>query len=130
MATDNETIEAAERFRAESRLRTLFFAIAWKKLRRDLRVRSDGAESIASLAANDTAYESEVDASRDLEALRNAIRRLPEDTQTVLALFYWEVMSIQEIARAVEQPVNIVKTRLRRGRAMLLEELVMLRGEE
>jgi RNA polymerase sigma factor (sigma-70 family) len=123
-------IEAIDRFRAESSFRTLLFAIAWKKLCRHLRERSRTAEPIdphvEPLAANDPSCGTLLDARRDVDRLREAMRRLPEDTQVMLELFYREAMSVQEIARVVERPVNTVKTRMRRGRAQLLAELQML----
>jgi RNA polymerase sigma factor (sigma-70 family) len=120
-------IEAIERFRAESSFRTLLFAIAWKKLCRHLRDREPIAEPIdpqaEPLAASAPSLGSRLDTCRDVERLRKAMRRLPEDTQVMLELFYREAMSVQEIARVVERPVNTVKTRMRRGRAQLLAEL-------
>jgi RNA polymerase sigma factor (sigma-70 family) len=125
-------VEAIERFRAESSFRTLLFAIAWKKLCRHLRGRSRIAEPLdpkdQPLATSDPTFGTQLDASRNAELLRNAMHRLPQDTQMMLGLFYWEAMSVQEIACVVERPVNTVKTRMRRGRAQLLEELAMLRG--
>lgn len=120
-------IEAIDRFRAESSFRTLLFAIAWKKLCRHLRDRSPITEPIdpqaEPLAANEPSFGTQLDACRDVERLRKAMRRLPEDTQVMLDLFYREAMSVQEIARVVERPVNTVKTRMRRGRVQLLEAL-------
>jgi DNA-directed RNA polymerase specialized sigma24 family protein len=58
------------------------------------------------------------------------MRRLPDDTQVMLELFYWEAMSVQEIAGVLDRPANTVKTRMRRGRAQLLAELAALRREE
>jgi RNA polymerase sigma factor (sigma-70 family) len=120
-------IEAIERFRDESSFRTLLFAIAWRKLCRHLRDRKPSADPIDThaqpLTANDPTYGTLLDACRDAERLRKAMRRLPEDTQVMFELFYREAMSVQEIARVVERPVSTVKTRMRRGRAQLLAEL-------
>jgi RNA polymerase sigma factor (sigma-70 family) len=129
-------VEGIERFRAESSFRTLLFAIAWKKLCRHLRDRSRTAELAEPLDPKDKplamsapTFGTQLDASRNAELLRIAMHRLPGDTQVMLGLFYWEAMSVQEIACVVERPVNTVKTRMRRGRAQLLEELAILREE-
>jgi RNA polymerase sigma factor (sigma-70 family) len=126
-------IEAIDRFRAESSFRTLLFAIAWKKLCRHLRDRWRIAKPIdprvKPIAASGPTLGTRLDAGRDVELLRQAMRRLPDDTQVMLELFYWEAMSVQEIACVVERPENTVKTRMRRGRAQLVAELATLRGE-
>lgn len=48
---------------------------------------------------------------------------LPHMYRICLYLFYYEDYSIKEIARALEEPENTVKTRLRRGREMLKKKL-------
>jgi RNA polymerase sigma factor (sigma-70 family) len=129
-ATFLDCIEGIERFRAESSFRTLLFAIAWKEFCRHLRDRGGLAELAEPinpddelLAMNDPTFGAQLDDSRNAKMLREAMRRLPEDTQVMLGLFYWESMSVQEIACVVARPVSTVKTRMRRGRIQLLEEL-------
>lgn len=53
----------------------------------------------------------------------NALLELPEKYRTVIYLFYYEDMSINEIARSVGITETNVKTRLSRGRDMLKEKL-------
>jgi RNA polymerase sigma factor (sigma-70 family) len=126
-------IEAIDRFRTECSFRTLLFAIAWKKLCRHIRDRPPTGElmdsKVVPLAAKDPSLGTQLDTLRDAELLREAMRRLPADTQVMLELFYREAMPIHEIARVVERPVNTVKTRMRRGRAQLLAEFKALREE-
>ncbi|MBP3854341.1 MAG: RNA polymerase sigma factor [Ruminiclostridium sp.] len=57
----------------------------------------------------------------------NALLELPEKYRTVIYLFYYEDMSITEIARSAGISESNVKTRLSRGRDMLKE---MLKGVE
>jgi len=53
--------------------------------------------------------------------LVQALQRLPVELQIALELYYWEELSIDEIAAAVEIPSGTVKSRLYRGRTLLRE---------
>lgn len=52
-----------------------------------------------------------------------ALLELPHMYRICLYLFYYEDYSIKEIAQAIEEPENTVKTRLKRGREMLKKKL-------
>ncbi len=51
--------------------------------------------------------------------LHDALMRLPEEVRTPLVLHYMEGYAIQEIASALRLAQGTVKSRMRRGRAML-----------
>ena len=53
----------------------------------------------------------------------NALLELPEMYRTAIYLFYYEDMSVAQIAKAVKTTETNVKTRLSRGRDMLKEKL-------
>ncbi|TDB75748.1 SigE family RNA polymerase sigma factor [Micromonospora sp. KC723] len=57
--------------------------------------------------------------STDTVAVVAALRRLPEEQRTALALYYLLGMPVAEVARETEAPVGTVKARLSRGRAAL-----------
>ena len=63
----------------------------------------------------------------DLERVRNAIRLLPPPQQAALALYYFEELSVGEVAVALDIPVGTVKTRLLHARRSLNQALS---GEE
>lgn len=52
-----------------------------------------------------------------------AVQELPAKYRTVIHLFYYEEMSIKEIAKCMGSKENTVKSLLRRGREMLRETL-------
>lgn len=56
-------------------------------------------------------------------ALFHAVMRLPQKQRTVIHLFYYEDMSVKEIAETLGIRVNAVKTRLSRGRTQLKDIL-------
>ena len=57
--------------------------------------------------------------SLDVESVRRAIKGLPPEQQSAIALFYLEDMSIAEVAVALDVPAGTVKTRLMHARRKL-----------
>lgn len=55
------------------------------------------------------------------EMLAGAIRQMPRPYRAVLALRYDAEMSYEEIARALQLPINTVRTHLHRARSILRE---------
>jgi RNA polymerase sigma-70 factor, ECF subfamily len=66
--------------------------------------------------------ESVIQKEEDVE-LADAVMALPVQYREVIYLYYFEEMQIKEIAKATEQKSNTVKTRLRRAKSMLKEQL-------
>jgi RNA polymerase sigma-70 factor (ECF subfamily) len=66
-------------------------------------------------------------ADGDIERMRQAIRALPPQQQATLALYYFEELSVGEVAVALDVPVGTVKTRLLHARRSLNHSLS---GEE
>lgn len=52
-----------------------------------------------------------------------AVLELPKKYRTVIHLFYYEDMSIAEIAKCLGEKISTVKSQLHRGRGMLREKL-------
>lgn len=59
----------------------------------------------------------------DIDRLRAAIRTLPAPQRAAIALFYFDEMSVAEIAIALDVPQGTVKTRLMHARQKLRETL-------
>ncbi|MEG2003536.1 MAG: sigma-70 family RNA polymerase sigma factor, partial [Clostridia bacterium] len=55
--------------------------------------------------------------------LRESILKLPPKLKNVILLFYYEGMSVKEIADTLKSSEGSVKTRLNRARNLLKEEL-------
>ena len=62
--------------------------------------------------------------------LVEALQRLPLDLQMAIELYYWEELSVAELAEALEVPAGTVKSRLHRARELLREEMNRLPGSE
>ena len=100
-------------------------AVDWVRKRRhqrDLnhRLREDPSLSVNSL---DTSPERDARAATSdddpIERLRRALRQLPEEPRTLLAMFYVDGLSILEIADALSLPEGTVKSRLFHARKRL-----------
>ena len=52
-----------------------------------------------------------------------ALNGLPLDLQIALELYYWEELSVVEVAAVLEVPEGTVKSRLHRARQLLREQL-------
>lgn len=58
--------------------------------------------------------------------LLKALRRLPLPYQMVLELHYWEGLTGEEVAAVISIPLGTVKTRIRKGRRRLRDEIQSL----
>jgi RNA polymerase sigma-70 factor, ECF subfamily len=61
------------------------------------------------------------------DQVRSAVLELPTEFRETVVLCELEEMSYEEAARALECPVGTIRSRLHRGRALLLAKLEMLR---
>lgn len=124
-------VQGKDRFRGDSSFRTYLFMIARKRLYSYLRkAQRDGdpapwgESSVADLGMHSPSRV--VARHQEQKLLLRALRRLPVEMQVALELFYWEELTVTEIAEVLETPVGTVKSRLQRARTRLdatIEEL-------
>ena len=81
----------------------------------------------AEVAAQPEAEPEEVGSRHDADMLRAAIRALPAEQRTAVALFHFEELSVAEVAVALNVPAGTVKTRLMHARRKLR---AVLEGDE
>lgn len=112
------------------RFRNYLLGIAFRMLykhydrRRGERARLDyGSVSVQDLDPSPSQVAAKEDEQRLLLA---ALRRIPLDYQLVLELVYWEGFGAQRIAEILELPLGTAKTRIRRGRQLVEEQLEAL----
>lgn len=118
--------EAGARFRGDASFRSFLFGVArnilfehFRGAKRDAKVDADfGVSSVHDLAPGPSTIANNRFEQR---LLVEALRRLPVDIQITLELFYWEDMSVTELAAVLEIPEGTVKSRLYRGRTLLKE---------
>ncbi len=79
--------------------------------------------SVADLSPNASAVLRRAD---DRRLLLDALSRIPIDSQLTLELYYWENLSVDEMARVFEVPAGTIKSRLHRARSQLRQQLETL----
>ena len=77
---------------------------------------------------NDNAEDFVFDSSDDMDSaeksdLYNAVMQLPKKERAVIHLFYYEDLSVKDIAKMLKMKESAVKTRLNRARSKLKERL-------
>ena len=86
---------------------------------------------LADVLTDETELSPEAEAIRQLDAaeIQAALLNLPEEYRTVATLYFVDDLSYQEIAAAVNRPIGTVRSRLHRGRKMLMRTLWQLAEE-
>lgn len=120
--------EAAERFRGDASVKSFLFGIARNVLFEHIRANVRGGRvdpdfSVSSVLDLNPRASTLAFRKAEQRRLVQALQQQPLETQIVLELFYWEGLSIDEVARVVEIPPGTVKSRLHRGRELLREVL-------
>ncbi|MCR9159098.1 MAG: RNA polymerase sigma factor [Nannocystaceae bacterium] len=114
-------IEAKERFRGESSMRTFLFAIARNVLLSHLRTaqRRSVEPASTSLADCGMGASTAMGLRREQQLLLTALRLIPIDSQVVLELNYWERMSGRKIAEVLGETEPAIRGRLRKAKLEL-----------
>jgi RNA polymerase sigma factor (sigma-70 family) len=120
--------EGIERLHDPAKFRSFLFAIAHNLLREHLRERVHAPLDLESQRAIDLdPTPSALLAAREQQRLLIvALRHVPLAHQIVLELHYWEQMSGAEIAEILDEPIGTIKTRLRRAKQLLEQEVSKL----
>jgi RNA polymerase sigma-70 factor (ECF subfamily) len=123
-------LERRDTMRPGNDPRAFLFGIAWnvfhehlRKLGRDRMVDPD-VESMAQLEPGPSTIAHH---RREHRMLAEALRRLPVGFQTILQLHYWEKLTAVQLAEIEGISPSGMRTRLKRARALLAQELVKLR---
>jgi RNA polymerase sigma factor (sigma-70 family) len=129
-------VEARDRVRAESGLRSFLFGVARRQLLKFLRERASlarrvdvdfGVSSVRDLGHTPSSM---LARQQDHELVLQGLQRVSVEHQTMLELFYWEQLPGPEIAEILGIAPATVRTRLFRGRQALEQALRELAGGE
>lgn len=117
--------EALARFRGETSFRSYLFSIAYRLMCKHFEAQRRNRIDLQSASAHDLgATPTELLAAREEQRLvLAAMRRIPLEHQTLLELHYWEQLTAADAALVVGIPVGTAKTRLRRAKQLLEEQL-------
>lgn len=119
-------LEVRDRIRADAGFRCFVFGVArnvllehYRRMRADARI-DFTAQTVEDFSPTPTA---EVAHGEQSQRLLQALRRLPVEQQIVVELYYWEGLNAREIADVYEVPEPTIRTRLRRAKLRLEQEL-------
>ncbi|HFE44756.1 MAG TPA: RNA polymerase sigma factor [Nannocystis exedens] len=125
-------VEGRDRFRGDSSFRSYLFGIAHNLLCDHFRERQRGRRPLdfEALSAVDLGVGplTVLGQRREIRLLLSALRRIPLRFQVVLELSYWEEMSSFEIAEILGYPAATVRSRLRRARELLGQQIAGMAG--
>lgn len=123
-------VEGRDRLRDDASFKSYLFGVAHNLLRKHFHARERSPIDFTSRSAFDLGPSpSSVVAKTQAEQLvLDGLRRVPLDYQVALELHYWEELTAAEIADATGVPLGTAKTRIRRGRELLLETIAELTG--
>jgi RNA polymerase sigma-70 factor (ECF subfamily) len=118
--------EGRDRFRGDCSFRTYLFAVARNQLLGHIQRERSGArveperDSVADSAPSPSSV---LQHRHEQEVVLHALRRIPIDHQILLELFYWEQQSGAELAVILGVPEGTIRTRLRRARQLLADQV-------
>lgn len=117
-------LDAIGHFEGRSSFKVFLLGIARNQFLKNLPVPGRAEEEPATLTTFPEDSPSQLLASKqELQVLFEALTSLSSPFRDVLQMFYWEGMSIEEIAVALDISSGTVKSRLGRGREMLRVQL-------
>lgn len=126
--TFSRCVEGRDRFRNHSSVRTYLYGIARNVLREHFRgkVSEPFDPERCSAESSGAGPSTLMAAKQEQRLLLEALRRIPLEHQTLLELYFWEKLPAPQIAEIFEVPENTVRTRIRRSKALVREQLAKL----
>lgn len=128
--------KSRESFRRGEKFSTWLYTIAanlarnhfrWRSRHPNVSLEAEVGESEhhtgSALPANSPAPDEEALASERAEAVRMAVKNLPEDLREAIVLCEWEDFSVAKAAEILNATPKAVESRLYRGRQILHEQL-------
>jgi RNA polymerase sigma-70 factor (ECF subfamily) len=128
--------KSAKNFRTNEKFSTWLFTVAanlarnhfrWRARHPNLSLDAENPETEqtigATLPANTSAPNEAALVAERAEAVRAAVKKLPEDLREAIVLCEWQELSLAEAAAVLETTPKAVESRLYRARGILREKL-------
>jgi RNA polymerase sigma-70 factor (ECF subfamily) len=127
--------ERAATFEGTGRFRAFIFAVARFVLLEHIRSRARDRErepdfEERSIADLQPGVWTQAVARKERRDLVTALQMIPVESQIVLELFYWEDLSVAELAEALDVPPGTVKSRLFRAREQLASAIARVPSQD
>ncbi len=122
-------VKGRDRISSTSSFRSYLFGIAHNVLRSHLRTLARARRiELTTTSFHDLGMDAEtlVANTEEQRLILEGLRRIPIESQIVLELYYWEELSVAELAEVIEIRPGTVKSRLHRARKQLKKALERL----
>jgi RNA polymerase sigma factor (sigma-70 family) len=119
-------------FRSDSKFSTWIYAIVMNGLRNqvrrnkvirwsslDARQRGKDGDYVPEMPHREPSIEITVERKMDIEVIRRIIASFPQPHQSIMFMYYFENLSLREIAERIKRPLGTVKVYLHRSRKRL-----------
>lgn len=118
-------LEAGTRFRGDGSLRAYLLGIAYHKVQKYYAAQRRESIDVEHVSVEDLAPGPSAAFARRAEQrlILEGLRRLPLQFQVVLELYFWEDMTAAAIGVLLGEPEGTVRTRIRRARELLTQQL-------
>ena len=123
-------------FKGESKFSTWLYKIVYyrsldylKKNKRQVETTAIDISEEYNIATMDDALEG-MELKERAQIIKHAIQELPADDTVLITLYYFEMLSMNEISKVMELPPNTIKVRLFRGRKRLAKILERILEQE
>lgn len=118
-------LEAGARYRGEGNLRAYLLGIAYHKVQHHYAALRREVVDVEEVSVQDLAPGPSAVLARRAEQrlLLEGLRRLPLQFQVVLELYFWEDLTAAAIGDILGEPEGTVRTRIRRARELLGQQL-------
>src|SRR5579859_8151587 len=116
-------VQALAHFEGRSTFKTFLLGIAHKQFLMSLRTRRAAVTQSGVFEYRAPSPSQVFDAKEEVQSVSDALNDTSPAFRRVLEMYYWEELSVEEIARALDLPPGTVKSRLSRGRSMLKERI-------
>jgi len=131
-----KALKGLPRFRSDSSLKTWLFRIAHNVVTDSVRGADPAGQSLEEMdergrtpEAPHSGPQARIEEAQMRRAVERAMAGLPQQQREVLHLFYWDELSVSEIAAAMRMPEGTVKTLLFRGRQAMRGKVLHLVSE-
>lgn len=102
---------------------------AWRKRIADVQALTD-EKNIEQYGGMELSAEAQFLHKEEIQAVREAVAKLPQRFRAIVLLFYMEGLSVAETAQIVRIPEGTVKSRLYHARKILEKELEVVLSEK
>ena len=121
-------IEARTRYEGRSQFKTFLFGIAHKQLLRYLQSQETGprARRYGTESGEATSLSMVAVRKQEHQLVLMALAQLPVPLQVLIELYYWEDMSLAEIADVMEANPSTLGSRLAKARSLLRENIAAM----